>query len=376
MKIFGYLCILELPKTQNWTNMNRYIALFLCITALVGIMQAQPRFVPDTDIKKVGEVEFQVPRKFTLGFTNKGDKALTISSVKTSCGCMDVTYPTASIPAGARGEIIVTFDAKMLGSFYKEVEIHSNASEVPSYIAIQGTVVNEIHDFSDEFPIDLGSLRLMTNNIEFDDVNQGDHPVAELRVLNCDRTAYRPDLMHLPPYLTAEYLPTDIPAGKTGTIRLTLHSDKLTPFGLSQTSIYLSRYLGDKISDTNEILVSAIVLPRFDHLTEAQKAVAPELTVSESSIDMGAMNGKKSVNRTILLTNTGKSDLHIRQVQVFNRALTVSIGDRVIRPGKSAKLKIGVAGRYLAKSKGRKRVLLITDALNQPKQYINIEVKP
>ncbi len=356
--------------------MNKFIILFISLIAIIGNLQAQPRFVPDTDIKKLGEVEFQIPRRLTLGFTNKGDKPLIIKSVKASCGCMDTTFPENPIAAGSRGEIAVTLDAKMLGTFYKEVEIETNASDEPAYIAIQGIVVTEVHDYSNEFPFDLGNLRLMTNTIEFDDVNRGDSPTAEIRVLNCERAAYRPELMHLPPYLTAEYLPADIPAGKSGIIRLTLNSEKLAQFGLNQTSIYLSRYLGDKISETNEILVSAILLPGFAHLSKEDRELAPELAVSSASIDMGAMNGKKSMKRTITLTNTGKSDLHIQHVQVFNKALAVSIANSVIRPGKSTKLKIEVSGRYLNKSKGRMRVLLITDAPNQAKQDINVDVKP
>lgn len=335
---------------------------------------AQPRFVSDTDIKKVGEVEFQVPRQFTLGFTNKGDKPLTIKEVKASCGCLDVSFPKNPIAAGARSEITLTFDAKLLGSFYKEVEVLTNASDKPAYIAIQGTVVTEVHDYSAEFPIDLGNVRLMTNIIEFEDVNRGDHPTAELRILNADRTAFRPELMHLPPYLSAEYFPEDIPAGKSGTIRLTLDSEKLSNLGLNQTSIYLSRYMGDKIGETNEILVSSILLPSFADMSEEALAVAPELSISESTVEMDMALGKKGLSRIIFLTNTGLSDLHIQQVQVFNKALSVSIDKSTIRPGKSTKLKISISPHYLRKSKGRMRVMLITDAPRQAKQYINVEV--
>ena len=337
-------------------------------------MQAQPRFVADTDIKKVGEVEFQVPKKFSLGFTNKGSEPLLIEDVKASCGCLEVAFPKAPIAAGSRGEITLTFDAKILGSFYKEVEVKTNASDKPAYIAIQGTVVTEVHDYSEEFPIDLGNVRLMTNTVEFEDVNMGDQPTAELRILNADRTAFRPELMHLPPYLSAEYLPEDIPAGKTGTIRLTLDSEKLSGLGLNQTSIYLSRYMGDKIGETNEILVSAILLPSFADMGEEALAMAPELGISESSVDMGAFNGKKTLTRTILLSNTGKSDLHIHAVQVFNKAIGVDIANRTIRPGKTTKLKITVSQHYMGKSKGRMRVMLITDAPHQAKQYINVDV--
>ena len=355
------------------TMRYKLLSVVCCLLSVV-LLQAQPRFVPDTDIKKVGEVEFQKPRQFSLGFTNKGDKPLTIKDVKASCGCLDVSFPKMPIAAGARGEIALTFDAKLLGSFYKEVEVLTNASDKPSYVAIQGTVVTEVHDYSEEFPIDLGNVRLATNTIEFDDVNRGDHPSAELRILNADRTAFRPELMHLPPYLSAEYLPEDIPAGKTGIIRLTLDSEKLNGLGLHQTSIYLSRYMGDKIGETNEILVSAILLPSFADMNEEALTKAPELSISESSVDMGAFNGKKALERTIILTNTGQSDLHIHAVQVFNKAISVSISNRTIRPGKSAKLKISVSAHYLHKSKGRMRVLLITDAPKQAKQYINVDI--
>ena len=356
------------------TMRYRILSVVYCLLSVVA-MQAQPRFVADTDIKKVGEVEFQVPRQFKLGFTNKGSEPLVIEDVKASCGCLEVAYPKEAIAAGARGEISLTFDAKILGSFYKEVEVKTNASDKPAYIGIQGTVVTEMHDYSDEFPIDLGNVRLVTNTVEFEDVNRGDQPTAELRILNADRTAFRPELMHLPPYLTAKCEPEDIPAGKVGTIRLTLDSEKLSGLGLNQTSIYLSRYMGDKIGETNEILVSAILLPSFADMSEDALAQAPELSISESSVDMGDFNGKKTITRTILLTNTGKSDLHIHAVQVFNRAISVDVANRTIRPGKTTKLKITVSSHYMGKSKGRMRVMLITDAPKQAKQYLNNEIR-
>ena len=355
--------------------MKRLAALLLLFApCCLLLLQAQPRFVPDADIKKVGEVLFQTPRQFCLSFTNKGDKPLLIKEVKASCGCLDVTFPKTPVAAGSRGEIAMTFDAKLLGTFYKEVEVLTNASDDPAYIAIQGTVVTEVQDYSDEFPIDLGNVRLMTNVVEFEDVNHGDHPTAELRLLNTDRTAFRPELMHLPPYLSAKCEPEDIPAGKMGTIHLMLDSEKLSQFGLNQTSIYLSRYMGDKIGETNEILVSAILLPSFAGMSEEALATAPELSISESSVEMEAVSGKKEVSRNIILTNTGKSDLHIQQVQVFNKAIGVKIASSTIRPGKSTKLKITVTARYLHKSKGRMRVMLISDAPKQAKQYINVDV--
>ncbi len=353
--------------------MKRYIALFLPFS--VASLLAQPRFVPDVEIMKVGEVAFQQPKNITLGFVNKGDQPLEISSIHPSCGCLTVSYTATPVNPGERGEVTVTFDAGQLGTFHREIELATNASDEPYYIAIEGTVVKEVREYSGDFPIDLGNVRLQTNYVEFDDVNKGDMPKGEIRFVNVERTPYRPELMHLPSYLSAKYEPENVPAGKVGKIMLTLDSEKLTRMGLNQTSVYLARYLGDKVSETNEVIVSAVLLPDFSRLTEAQLLSAPELFMPETSLDFGQFGNKKKLSKTVMLLNMGKSDLHIKQVQVFNKAVTVSVGSRTVKPGKSTKMKVTVLAEYLKKAKARPRVLLITDDPKHAKQIVNIDVK-
>ena len=346
----------------------------LCLVS-AGALYAQPRFVPDAEIKKLGEVEFQQPRRVVFGFANKGSQPLEISSVKASCGCMDVSFPKRTIPAGERGEIAVVYDAAILGTFYKEVEVVSNASESPVYLGIQGTVVTEVKDVDGEYPIDLGNVQIQTNYLEFDDVNKGERPVVEFALINKEHTTFRPEIMHLPAYLSAQYFPEDVPAGKKGIVKLMLDSDKLPQLGLNSTSVYFSRYMGDKISDDNEILISAILLPDFSQMTEEEKENAPELYIEESSLDFGSVAGKPKATRTIIVQNRGKSNLIFEQVQVFNKAVSVSLGNRTLKPGAKTKLKVGITPKYLKREKGRPRVLLITNDPLQPKKIINIEVK-
>jgi len=324
----------------------------------------------------LGEVEFQQPKKVVFGFTNRGNQPLKITSVKASCGCIDVSYPTAEIPAGKGGEISMVYDANILGSFYKEVEVFTNASEEPAYLTIQGTVVVEVKDVGEDYPIDLGNVQIETNYLEFDDVHKGEHPVVEMSLINKEHTAFRPELMHLPAYLSAQYIPENVPAGKKGIIRLTLDSDRLLQMGLNKTSVYLSRYMGDKISDVNEIQISAVLLPDFSKMTEEEMENAPKLHVSESMVEFAALTGKSKASHTILVYNNGKSDLHFEQVQVFNEAVSVSLGNRVLKPGASTKLKVTVTPKYLKRAKGRPRVLLITNDPMQPKTVINIDIKP
>ena len=350
-----------------------YITLLCLISG--GSVYAQPRFVPDVEIKKLGEVEFQQPKRVVFGFVNKGNQPLRISSAKASCGCMEVTFPEEPVPAGEKGEITVVYDAGTLGTFYKEVEVVTDASETPVYLGMQGTVVVEITELDEEYPIDLGNVQIQTNYLEFDDVHKGEHPSVELSLINKEHTAFRPELMHLPAYLSAQYIPENVPAGKKGIVRLTLDSDKLLQMGLNKTSVYFSRYMGDKISEDNEIQVSAILLPDFSKMTAEERENAPSLSLAESSIDFGSLAGKSKASHAIVVNNRGKSNLLFEQVQVFNKAVSVSVGNRVLKPGASTKLKISVTPKYLKREKGQLRVLLITNDPEQPKSVINIDVK-
>ena len=351
------------------------IYLFLFGIMSAATLHAQPRFVPEAEIKKLGEVEFQQPKRVVFSFVNKGNQPLTISSAKASCGCMDVSYPKDAVPAGGSGEIAVVYDASTLGTFFKEVEVMTNASESPVYLGMQGTVVTEVQNVDDDYPIDLGNVQIQTNYLEFDDVHKGERPVVEVALINKEHTAFRPKLMHLPAYLSAEYIPENVPAGKKGLIKLTLDSDKLLQLGLNKTSVYFSRYLGDKINEANEIQISAILLPDFSKMTDEERKNAPELYLAEPSIEFGPLTGKSMLTRTLLLFNRGKSNLRIEQVQVFNKAVSVSLGNRELKPGASTKLKVSVTPKYLKREKWRPRVLLITNDPSKPKTVINIDVK-
>lgn len=348
------------------------ILLLMVVTAI----HAQPRFVPDHEIMKLGEVLFQQPRRIVFGFTNKGNQPLRITDVHPSCGCIKVEFTRDDVYPNQRGEIIVTYDAALLGTFSKEVAVYINASDQPVWLGMQGSVVTSVHDFSGDFPIDLGNIRISTNYLEFDNVNRGDHPITELMVANVDKKAFKPELMHLPPYLHAEYLPEYIPGGRTGRIRLTLDSEKISSLGLNQTSIYLARYLGDKVGEANEILISAVLLPDFSTLTSYDIAKAPVMNVSETDIDLGSMGRKKTLSHSIVITNNGQTTLNIQQVQVFNRAISVSLSNRTLLPGKSARMKVTVTAAQLKKAKNRPRILLVSNDPHHAVETINITVKP
>ena len=120
----------------------------------------------------------------------------------------------------------------------------------------------------------------------------------------------------------------------------------------------------------------SIILPDFSGLTEEQREKAPAMNVSANVIDIENTGEKEKLYTTLYVENKGKSTLTIHQVQVFNNALAVSLGNKNIKPGKKTKLKIQVLTKNLEKSKTSPRVLLISNDPNNPKEIISINVNP
>ena len=181
-------------------------------------------------------------------------------------------------------------------------------------------------------------------------------------------------MLRLPPYLKMEAEPKVLLKGKKGTIKLTLDASQLKDYGLTQTSVYLSRFSGDKVSEDNEIPVSAILLPDFSRMTEKDSLNAPAMHISETDIDLSIPLIKKNkVSHDILIANSGKTPLVISKLQVFNSSVGVSLKKTVLPPDGMTKLKVTIRKRDVGNKKHHLRILMITNDPLRPKVEINIK---
>lgn len=351
-----------------------YTLLFLCFAACISLW-AQPKISFDMTTKDLGYVLWRTPATVTYQFTNTGDKPLVISNVTTSCGCAKAQWTEDPVPAGGKGNITVVFDAEAIGHFYKDVGVYCNAASLPIYLDFNGEVTADAKNYSFTHPYAIGAIRLTQEELDFQSVNKGDRPVIELLVANTSNKAYSPVLMHLPPYLEAKAEPEKLGRGKTGKILVTLDSEKLPKLGITRASVYLSRFPGDKVGSENEIPVSVALLPDFSKLTEQQKNNPPQITLSTKELEFIDLKPNQKKSQTIVISNTGRSDLNIQDMQVFSMALAVKLKKRVLKPGESTKMKITVLAQNLHRVKGTPRVLMITDDPNQPMITIHVKAR-
>ena len=318
-------------------------------------------------VLECGRTGFKQPVTATFELKNKGHRRLLIESVKPDCGCTDVEFPK-EVGAGDKFTIKLTYDARQLGRFHKMAAIKSNGSNQPVYLTMKGIVVAELEDYTGNYAYKIEDLLLDKNELEFDDVNKGDAPVQE-----DGAEAMTPTVMHLPSYLSAKIVPEKLFPGKTGTISVTLNTEKLRDYGLTQSTVYIGRQLGEKVSEDNSMGVSIVLLPDMKSFDAANKANAPKLQISTTDIDFTNFEGKSKKTAEVILENTGASVLQISSMQLFTRGLKVTLDQRAIQPGQSAKIKITGIASELTKVRTRPRILMITNDPDHAKVVINIK---
>lgn len=348
----------------------------LMLSSLLALSASAQKITTQHELIDCGQVVFRHPVTSEFKMKNDGNRALRISEVKKSCGCTSVEYPTQSIAPGEEFIVKMTYDAKQMGTFIKQLLLYSNASGEPYMLTMQGKVVEQMSDFSGSYDYMLGALKADVQEIEFDDVNRGDRPVQRIHIFNPTDETMEPVVMHLPSYLSAQVSPSKLAPHHGGEVTIVLDSKKLRDFGLNQTSIYLGERPGDKVSSEKEITASAVLLPDFDNMTEAQKESAPKIVLSTTNLNLGSFDGKKKLKGEIVISNEGKSTLDIRSMQMFNIGMQVALNKSHLKPGETAKLKITVIASDLAKAKVKNpRVLMITNDPSQAKVLIRIVIK-
>lgn len=349
-------------------NTLRIILLSLIICPLSFSTARAQKLTIVKDKVDIGQTGYEIPVTATFELRNKSMRRLHISQVLPDCNCTRVEYPKGEIGAGDKFTIKMTYDARQLGHFNKQAAIISDGSTRPVYITMTGVVREDLQDYSGSYPYDFNGLLADKNELEFDNVNKGDVPQDVVRIMNNGTKVMEPNIQHLPPYLSAEVTPTRLSPGHSGKITLTLNSDRIHDYGLTQTRVYLAQRLGEKVTSETEVGVSVVLLPDLRHMEGGQ---LPELALSDSVLNI-EFAGKTKKTGEIILYNPGKATLTISSLQLFTRGLKVTLGKRSLAPGETTKLKITAYAEDLKKVRTRPRVLMITNDPQRSKVVITI----
>ncbi len=315
----------------------------------------------------VGRTGYEVPVTATFELRNKGSKSLIINKVETDCGCTQVSSHPTTIGAGDKFKLSLTYDGRQLGHFIKQVTITSNGTKTPLVLQMKGVVLADHVDYTAHYPYDMAGLRTNIDNVEFDDVKKGEHRELVIGLLNNTSEAITPNVLHLPAWMTAQAQPDTLQPNQQGKLTLTLNSEKVPGYGLTQASLYLAKKYGERISRNTELPVSVVLAPEMKE--DSQQSPRLEMTADSLVLDARHKSG------TITLTNRGQSVLTISSLQMFTRGMKVKLTKSQLQPGEQARLKVSVDPEQLRRARQKPRVLMITNDPTHAKVVIKVVIQ-
>lgn len=344
--------------------MKRLTLIIACLGSLIANAQ---KITVKNPVVDLGQIAWKHNAYSTFELHNSTSRRATLR-IEPDCYCTAVSFDTKELEGGASTKLTVIYDAQALGRFSHQIAVYEGKSKEPIWLTVKGDVRRDVIDYSDTYPVNLGVVRINKKDLEFDNVIRPQKSVQSINIVNPTRHDFTPNVMHLPPYLTATAVPDTLKAGEEGRIDFTLDPDKLASDGLTQTSVYLSRYPGDIVNDTTALYVSAIVLPAFNSTTLGH------LDISSNILELD-FAGKKQKTGTILLRNTGQGIVNITSMQMFTPGLQVTLSKQTLAPGNEAKLKVTGFSDQLLNTHTRPRILIITDDPQNQKIIIEVQAK-
>lgn len=151
---------------------------------------ANPRLSPDSAAFKfdtrhiVAEPmnEDDVPSTYIFMFENVGGSTLNIDRLVTTCSCASASIDKKELKPGERAAIAVRYNPKgHPGRFERRVFVYTSGGSALAAILKLTVDVENGKDISDEWPVQMGPIRLRRSSVEF---VQGEKAVEKLRFIN------------------------------------------------------------------------------------------------------------------------------------------------------------------------------------------------
>lgn len=117
-----------------------YKELFDSISNGIAKTDDKPKIKFENEIIDCGVFKLKSHNTIDVSFKNEGNQPLVVFYVQSSCGCTKINFSKKPIMPNEKSIINITYDAKDLGVFSRELYVQSNASNNVVKLVLSGSV--------------------------------------------------------------------------------------------------------------------------------------------------------------------------------------------------------------------------------------------
>lgn len=318
--------------------MKRLIFAVLAVLS-TATMIAQPKLQLQTTRHDFGTMKEDGGRKtFDFVFVNTGDSVLLVTRAVPSCGCTTPEWTRTPVPPKGTGYIRAIFDPmNMPGPFRKNITIHSNAKPTPVVLFIEGNVTPREPTIEDQYRWPLGGLRFESQHLAFTTVKKTEKRIRVMPVINTSDKPITIGFEGLPAHLSMKANPETLKPGQKGLIEGTFDGTKNPGWGSVNDLVRIK--MNGEVDNTGFLYITASLAEDFSSMTREQIANAPSMKLVNNEFDIGKMQVNLTKEVEFKFTNTGKSDLIIRNIRATCGCTALQQGKSVVGPGETSSIK-------------------------------------
>jgi Protein of unknown function (DUF1573) len=321
-------------------SMRPLIFIFLLVRISLFAQLAEP-IVFAEKIHDFGEIaEEGGTADFEFTFINNSGRAIKILSVQASCGCTTPGWTQQPVASGKSGFVKVSFDPRgRPGYFSKSLTATTDFDANPILLQIKGQVKSgTIEESAKNFPATNGNLRFKFNSFNLGRIYLNKEAQAkEFSIYNGGDKAIHFDKAITGGQVKVQ-LPETINPKEERKIRISFDAKGRGEYGFITTNIEI---LTDDVDQPKKSFpVYATVEEYFAPLTIEESKLAPLLFLDAVAIDMGRARQGTSLEKEVIIKNTGKKELSIRAMQPNCKCISIALSQNKIPSGGEGRLKI------------------------------------
>ncbi|PLW99177.1 MAG: hypothetical protein C0593_03855 [Marinilabiliales bacterium] len=201
-------------------------------------------------------------------------------------------------------------------------------------------------------------------------ISMGEVKTEEILIYNSADVPVSFTTKELPDGYSLKFIPDPIPPKTEARIEITFDTQAHGKYGPLLSYFYV--YSSIEGERPYRMLMSPNVLEDFSVLSEKEKADAPVVTFDKTESDFGTLPQMSVFNDVFVLTNTGKSDLIIRNVKAGCGCTHTNTSRDIIPAGESAELAFEYRTLHKRGTQDSK-ITVVTNDPNNPQMTLHIK---
>lgn len=348
------------------------IKLLVVLSIFTTPLLAQGILTFDDKKVDVGEVyEKDSVAVFKFKFLNTGKGTLLVQDVKTSCGCLTAVWPKEQIEPGESGEVFVSYQTwNRPGPFDRDISVSTNGTPSVVKLEFAGMVLPKSKGVNYDFPVELGGMRVETTQLSIGNVTNEKLLTRSFKVYNQGTGDLKILKKNVPKHIDVSFLNGKVLPNSEGELVITYDPIIKADLGYSKDVIEITT--NDTVA-SKSFFIYASILEYFSDTIDPISA--PRLLLDKSAQDFGTLKLSVPDSTIFKLTNAGKRNLIVREIEFDKNIMTCKMAKDTIAAGETTDLFVKLIGATTGTGRKTNAIILYVNDPKAPRHSIKITSK-